>query len=124
MIRLSAQDATVFHLERPNAPWNGGVVMVYDRATAPGAVSFENVLDHFRERLHLIDALRMKVARVPGNLDRPYWVEDPSIDLEYHMSNIALPPPGDWRQFCLQVSRLIARPLDLTRSEERLGVKE
>jgi diacylglycerol O-acyltransferase / wax synthase len=31
------------------------------------------------------------------------------------MRNIALPPPGDWRQFCLQVSRLAARPLDLTR---------
>ena len=76
MIQLSAQDATFIHLERPDAPWNGGVVMVYDRATAPGAVTFEDVLEHVRQRLHLVDALRMKVVRVPGNLDRPYWVED------------------------------------------------
>jgi hypothetical protein len=26
-----------------------------------------------------------------------------------------LPKPGDWRQFCIQASRIHARPLDLTR---------
>ena len=31
------------------------------------------------------------------------------------MRNIALPKPGDWRQFCIQVSRIHARPLDLQR---------
>lgn len=59
--------------------------------------------------------LRLKLMRTPGNVARPFWVEDPNLDLEYHMRNIALPPPGDWRQFCMQVSRLIARPLDLNR---------
>jgi diacylglycerol O-acyltransferase / wax synthase len=115
MIQLSVLDSAFVHLESTHAPYNGGVVMVYDRATAPGAVSFRNVLEHYRQRLHLIDALRMKLVRVPGNLDRPYWVEDPHIDLEYHMSHLALPPPGDWGQFCLLISRLFARPLDFTR---------
>lgn len=112
--QLSVVDSAFVHLERIS-PWNGGMVLVYDRATAPGAVSFQDVLEHFRQRLHLIDALRMKLVRVPGNLDRPYWAEDPNVDLEYHMSHLALPPPGDWRAFCLLVSRLIARPLDMTR---------
>ena len=31
------------------------------------------------------------------------------------MRHIALPKPGDWRQFCIQVSRIHARPLDLDR---------
>ncbi len=114
MIQLSVVDSAFVHLEKIS-PWNGGMVMVYDRATAPGEVSFDDVLEHVGQRLHLIDALRLKLARVPGELDRPYWVEAPDIDLEYHMSHLALPRPGDWREFCLLVSRLIARPLDMTR---------
>lgn len=115
MIELSAQDATFLALERPDTPWNGGVVLIYDRPTGAESVTFDDVVRHFQERVHLVDVLRLKLVRVPGNLARPYWVEDQNLDLEFHMRNIALPPPGDWRQFCLQVCRLIARPLDLTR---------
>jgi diacylglycerol O-acyltransferase / wax synthase len=115
MIQLSAQDATFLALDRPYSPWNGGLVFVYDRSTSSGGMDFQDVCRHFEDRLHLIDIFRLKLKRVPGNLGRPYWVEDESLDLEYHMRNIALPPPGDWQQFCLQVSRLIARPLDLSR---------
>jgi diacylglycerol O-acyltransferase len=115
VIELSAQDATFLAMDRPNSPWNGGIVLVYDRETDHGAVTFQDVVDHFQARLHLVDVLRLKLMRTPGNLARPFWVEDENLDLEYHMRNIALPPPGDWRQFCMQVSRLIARPLDLAR---------
>jgi WS/DGAT/MGAT family acyltransferase len=52
---------------------------------------------------------------VPLGLDRPYWVDDENFDLEYHVRHIALPKPGDWRQFCIQVSRIHARALDLDR---------
>lgn len=31
------------------------------------------------------------------------------------MRHIALPKPGDWRQFCIQASRIHARALDLGR---------
>jgi hypothetical protein len=57
---------------------------------------------------------RQKLLRVPLELDYPYWVEDEHFDLEYHVRHIALPKPGDWRQFCIQASRIHARPLDLT----------
>lgn len=115
MIELSAQDATFLAMDSPNSPWNGGIVLVYDRPAGAAGMTFQGVVDHFQARLHLMDVFRLKLARTPGNLARPYWVEDQNLDLEFHMRNIALPPPGDWRQFCLQVCRLIARPLDLTR---------
>jgi WS/DGAT/MGAT family acyltransferase len=51
-------------------------------------------------------------VRVPLSLDRPYWVEDSGIDVEFHVRHIALPHPGDWRQLCIQVARLHSRPLD------------
>ena len=50
---------------------------------------------------------------MPLELDYPYWIEDERFDLEYHVRHVALPKPGDWRQFCIQASRIHARPLDL-----------
>jgi WS/DGAT/MGAT family acyltransferase len=49
------------------------------------------------------------------DLDYPYWIEDENFNIEHHVRHIALPKPGDWRQFCIQSSRLHARPLDLQR---------
>ena len=51
-------------------------------------------------------------SRCPLGLDRPYWIEDPDIDVEFHVRHIALPHPGDWRQLCIQVARIHSRPLD------------
>jgi WS/DGAT/MGAT family acyltransferase len=55
------------------------------------------------------------LVTVPLTLDRPYWVEDPDFDVEFHVRHIALPHPGDWRQLCIQVARLHSRPLDRSR---------
>jgi len=46
---------------------------------------------------------------------RPYWVEDPGFDIEFHLRHIALPKPGGWRELCQQAARLHARPLDRSR---------
>jgi WS/DGAT/MGAT family acyltransferase len=54
-------------------------------------------------------------VRVPLDLDHPYWIEDGDFDLEFHVRHIALPQPGDWRQLCIQVARLVSRPLDQDR---------
>lgn len=125
MLQLSALDAFMLHIEQPHTPLNGGVVMVYDRSSASdGRFGYWEVLEHFRQRLPLLDALRLKVAKVPGHLDRPYWVEEPNVDLEYHIRSVILPPPGDWRQLCRQVSLAIERPLDMSRPAWELEVVE
>ncbi len=67
------------------------------------------------ERLHLLEVYRRKLVEVPFGLDNPYWVDDGDLDLEYHIRELALPAPGDDAQLAEQVSRLAARPLDLTR---------
>jgi WS/DGAT/MGAT family acyltransferase len=61
---------------------------------------------------------------LPGGLHRPYWVEDPNFDLEYHVRHIGLPQPGDWRQLCIQVARLHARQIDLRRPPWEITVIE
>lgn len=63
----------------------------------------------------MLPTFRRRAVRVPLGLDQAYWVEDADFDLDYHLRHIALPAPGDWRQFCTQLARLHSRPLDLTR---------
>ena len=93
-----------------------GSVAIYDPSTAPGGfVRFKDILRHIEGRLDKARSFRQKLVRVPFDLDHPYWVEDASFDLEYHVRHVALPQPGDWRQLCIQVARLHARGMDMTK---------
>ena len=116
MQQLSGLDATFINLETPNAPTHVGGVAIYDQSTAPGGqVTFKGILANVESRLHLSRCFRQRLVQVPFGFDHPYWIEDADFDLEFHVRHIALPKPGDWRQLCIQVARLHARPLDLAR---------
>ncbi|HPG26321.1 MAG TPA: wax ester/triacylglycerol synthase family O-acyltransferase [Myxococcota bacterium] len=116
MEQLSGLDATFINLETRNAPTHISGLNVYDQSTAPGGhVTFKGILANVESRLHLARCFRQKIVRVPFGFDHPYWIEDPAFDLEFHVRHIALPKPGDWRQLCIQVARLHARPLDLSK---------
>ncbi len=116
MQQLTGLDASFVYSESAHAPTHVTSIMIYDQSTAPkGEVTFKGILEYLQERVHLAHAFRRKLVRVPLDLDHPYWIEDGDFDLEYHVRHIALPKPGDWRQFCIQAARLHARPLDLAR---------
>ena len=116
MQQLSGQDASFVYLETPHTPMHIGSVGIYDPSTAPGgAVRFKDILDFVGSRLGGARSFRQRLVRLPLDLDHPYWIEDPAFDIEFHIRHIALPQPGDWRQLCIQVARLHARPLDLSK---------
>ncbi len=116
MRQLRGEDARFVYAETGHANSNITLVYIYDPSTAPGGrVRFKGFLKHIESRLHLSPIFRQRLLRVPLELDYPYWIEDERFDLEYHVRHIALPKPGDWRQFCIQASRIHARPLDLAR---------
>ena len=109
-------DASFLYFETPNAPTHIGSFAIYDQSTAPGGkVTFKGILRNVESRLHLARCFRQRLVYVPLDLDHPYWIEDPEFDLEFHIRHIALPHPGDWRQLCIQVARIHARPLDLSK---------
>jgi WS/DGAT/MGAT family acyltransferase len=116
MEQLSPMDASFLYFETANAPMHIGSVAIYDQSTVKGGVlGFKEILKNYEARLHLARSFRQRIIRVPMSLDHPYWLEDPDFDLEFHVRHIALPKPGDWRQLCIQVARLHARPLDTNR---------
>ncbi|MCC6852021.1 MAG: wax ester/triacylglycerol synthase family O-acyltransferase [Rubrivivax sp.] len=113
MQQLSAQDASFLYSDTQHANANVTLLHIYNQSTAPGGkVRFKSILERIASRIDKLPMLRRRVLRVPLDLDRPYWVDDENFDLEYHVRHIALPKPGDWRQFCIQAARIHARPLD------------
>lgn len=116
MRQLRGDDAVFLYADSGHSSSHVSLVNIYDPSTAPGRrLRFKGLLQHIESRLHLSPIFRKKLLRVPLELDHPYWIEDEAFDLEYHVRHLALPPPGDWRQFCIQASRIHARPLDLSR---------
>ena len=116
MRQLSENDAAYIFSDSAHANSNVTLLHIYDQSTAKGGmVRFKQILSHVESRLGRLPVFRQKLLRVPLDLDYPYWIEDESFDIEYHVRHIALPKPGDWRQFCIQAARSHARPLDQQR---------
>lgn len=113
MQQLSGLDASFLYLETANSPMHIGAVAIYDPSTAPGgAVSFKQIIANTAARAQKVPSMTNTLVEVPLSMDHPYWRADADFDPEFHIRHIALPKPGDWRQLCIQVSRLHARPLD------------
>jgi diacylglycerol O-acyltransferase len=115
MQQLSGLDASFLALETANTTGHIGGLSVVDPSGAPRPLSLARLTEVMAERLPLVPVLRRKLLSVPLGLDQPYWVDDPDFDIEYHVREIALPPPGSDAQLTEQVSRLHARPLDRSR---------
>ncbi|MCB1689030.1 MAG: wax ester/triacylglycerol synthase family O-acyltransferase [Halioglobus sp.] len=113
MKQLTGLDASFLYLETANAPMHISGLSIYDQSTAPGGkVRFKDIIENTNNRLMGLPVMTQKLVNVPMNLDHPYWVTDGAYDPEFHIRHIALPKPGDWRQLCILISRLQARPLD------------
>lgn len=116
MKHLSGMDNLFLAMDKGNQHLHVASLGVYDPSTAPaGKVRFKAILSHFSSRLNVSKVFRRRLVAARYGLDRPYWVDDAEIDIEYHVRHIALPHPGDWRQLMIQVARLHSRPLDMTK---------
>ena len=116
MRQLVGQDATFLHVETATVKTHFTILTIYDQSMVPGGMlRYRDILKYFDQRLTPLDVFRRKLVPVPFNLDAPYWVDDPSYHIESHVRHIALPKPGDWRQFCILLARLHARGLDMRR---------
>lgn len=125
MRQLSWTDDMMLRAETPATPLQIQLLLIYDPSTAPGGkVTFKGILEELDARLHLADVFRRRLTELPGGLPKPYWVDDPNFDLEYHVRHIGLPQPGDWRQLCIQIARLHARQIDLRRPPWEITVIE
>lgn len=111
--RLSASDASFFHLENTSTPMYVGSLAILRKPR--GGLSYEHLLATVEQRLPQIPRYRQKVREVPVGLARPVWIDDTDFDITYHIRRSALPSPGSDAQLHDLVARLGSRPLDKSR---------
>jgi diacylglycerol O-acyltransferase / wax synthase len=116
MKHLSGLDNLFLAMDHGNQLMQVAALGLYDPSTAPGGeLRFKTVLKFFENRMKQTSVFRRRLVDAPWGLDRPHWIEESDVDIEYHVRHIALPQPGDWRQLMIQVARLHSRLLDKTK---------
>jgi WS/DGAT/MGAT family acyltransferase len=113
--QLSGLDSSFLNMETSTTYGHVASMLVLDPSGSGSGDLHAALHRTFEERLHLLEVYRRKLAEVPFGLDHPYWVDDPDLDLEFHLRELALPAPGGDEQLGEQVARIVARPLDRAR---------
>src|SRR5918999_1167031 len=106
--RLTGLDASFLHLEDSAAHMHVASVMLFDGPPPP----YEGLLDAIEWRLGLVPRYRQRLAFVPLAQGRPNWVDDPHLNLRYHVRSTALPAPGSEEQLKALAGRVFAQQLD------------
>jgi diacylglycerol O-acyltransferase / wax synthase len=106
--RLSGLDTSFLHLERSGAHMHVASTSVFE-GEAP---THEEFRDHIASRLHLVPRFRQKLRFVPLDQSRPVWVDDPHLNLDYHVRQTALPAPGSDEQLRNLAARIFSQQLD------------
>jgi len=82
--------------------------MVFEGPPPP----YDELLAVFEQRLPLVPRYRQRLAFVPLGQGRPRWVDDPHLNLRYHVRSTALPSPGSEQQLRELAGRVLAQQLD------------
>ena len=115
MKQLSGLDATFLYMETPSQFGHVSSLSIFEKPDDPAYDAFTAWRSQIDRRLHLLEPLRRKLRDVPFRLDHPFWIDDADFDLDFHVRNTAVPPPGSDQQLAELVARIIGRPLDRTR---------
>jgi WS/DGAT/MGAT family acyltransferase len=106
--RLSAVDASFLAQEKQSSHMHVGALVVFD-GPPPGREEF---LAHLGARLRRVPRYRQKLAFPRLEAGRPFWVDDPSFNLDYHVRHTALPKPGTEDQLRELAGRIFSQRLD------------
>jgi diacylglycerol O-acyltransferase len=106
--RLSGLDASFLHMERDGAHMHVASTSIFEGPPP----SYEEFSEHIERRLHLVPRFRQKLRFVPFNQGRPVWVDDPHLNISYHVRRSALPPPGSEEQLRNLAARVFSQQLD------------
>lgn len=113
--QLTDQDAIFLYGETSETPAHVGGLSLVDLPEGYRGDFFADYKATIASRMALVPFLHTRVARVPFDLDRPFWVEDEHIDLDHHVRRATVPPPGTMAELEALIAVLHQQPLDRTR---------
>ncbi|HJU10630.1 MAG TPA: wax ester/triacylglycerol synthase family O-acyltransferase [Candidatus Binataceae bacterium] len=109
--RLSFLDASFLYGESAVNPTHVGSIFRIE-----GELSFERVVHHLQQRLHISPRFRQRLVFAPFNLAHPTLEDDPNFDLKNHVHLQQLPFGIDETEAIQEiVRRHFARVMDRTR---------
>src|SRR5918999_285077 len=106
--RLTGLDASFLHLEDSSSHMHVAGVMIFEGSPPP----YDELLEAIERRMGLVPRYRQRLAFVPLGQGRPKWVDDPHLNLRYHVRSTALPEPGSEEQLKALAGRVFAQALD------------
>jgi diacylglycerol O-acyltransferase / wax synthase len=109
---LEGRDALFLYLETARTPMHVVFTGIFDPAA--GAPR-ERLRDVVEARLHVVPRLRQRVREVPFGVHHPALIDDPDFDLDHHLHQASLPPPGGLPELADFVAGVAGRPLDRQR---------
>lgn len=112
MQRMNALDAGMFFAENDTSPLQIGTVTVFE-GPAP---DYPDLVRQVFARLRLAPRCLQRVRTVPFNLAHPVWVDDERFSIGEHILRATASEPGGPEELHELAGRLLAPPLDLTRS--------
>jgi hypothetical protein len=117
---MSGIDAGMFFAENETTPLQIASVSVFE-GPAP---SYGEVVRAVVARFARVPRYRQRVRRVPLDLGRPVWIDDPHFQVLYHVRHTAVPPPGGADELRNLAGRVLGQRLDLSRPLWELWIVE
>jgi len=108
MDRLSAVDASFLAQEGRASHMHVGAVLLFEGPPP----AYDDLTAHVEARLHLVPRYRQKLAFPRLEMGRPMWIDDPRLNIEYHVRHTALPAPGSMDELRLLAGRIFSQRLD------------
>ncbi|MES1924085.1 wax ester/triacylglycerol synthase family O-acyltransferase [Salinisphaera sp. T31B1] len=109
---LNPIDQIFLRLERRNQPMHVGGLQLFSLPAGAGPDYVRDLVARARE---FDDVTPPFNRRLKYRFGQPFWVDDVSFDLEYHVRHLALPRPGAIRDLLALVSMLHGALLDRSR---------
>ncbi len=114
--KLSVFDAFFLAAETREAMMHVGGLLIFSPPADAHPQLLRHLADELRDSVAVYAPWNLRLW-TPELLKNPLqaWVEEPQVDLEYHVRRSALPAPGDERELGILVSRLHSIPIDFHR---------
>lgn len=116
MQKLAALDASFLYNETSRSNSNIGNLQVLEMPAGVTTAEFISTLKSFiASRIHNVPYMTRKLVFVPGSLDHPVWVEDPNIDMDYHIIELPVCAPGGLAEMEAAVAQVHEKKMPLDR---------
>lgn len=111
MRRLNSMDNLFLKQENPTQPQHTIKAVALDPAAAHQPLTFDAVRAAVPALVEKVEPLRWQLLK-PRLGGRPWWIERPLIDLDYHVKYVKAAAPGGQQELAAQISEIVSVALE------------